>query len=137
MKSKFYHLYASCEDSKGEKHVVTVVGKLEQTRERQIIEEVVPIELDEKVVVNGLLSYPSKKLMKRTLTLSLAICHPNDEFNEEEGVRVAKRRIENGDVLGSIETSNVTMLTEDAVMAEILVKLNHITEHIDDYISED
>ena len=45
MKTKFYSMYANCEDSNGVKHTVTVVGKLEQTRERQMVQEVVPVEI--------------------------------------------------------------------------------------------
>jgi hypothetical protein len=29
------------------------------------------------------------------------------------------------------------MLTEDAIMAELVTKLNYVIEHIGDYISED
>ena len=137
MKVKYFSMYANCEDSKGEKHVVTVVGKFEQTRERQMVQEVVPVELKENSFVDGVLSYPSNKLLKRTLTLGVSICHPMDEFDEEVGKRIAKSRIEKGQTLGSIETNSVTMLTEDAIMAEIYVKLAHISDNIDEYISED
>jgi hypothetical protein len=67
----------------------------------------------------------------------MSICHPSDTFDEEVGVEIAKARIENGYDLGKLETSNVTMLTEDAIMAELVTKLNYVSEHIDDYISED
>jgi hypothetical protein len=66
----------------------------------------------------------------------VSICHPLDKFDEEVGINIAKGRIERGQDLGQLETSNVTMLTEDAIMAEILVKLNHIVNNIDEYITE-
>ena len=136
MKTKFYSMYASCKDSKGNEHTVTVVGKLEQTRKRHMMEETVPIEVKEGSFVNGYLTYPSNKLLHRKLTLGVSICHPSDTFDEQVGIDLAKKRIEKGDTLGSLETSDVTMLTEDAIMGEILVKLNHITSAIDEYISE-
>lgn len=137
MKQKFYSMWQKATDSNGNAHYVTVVGKFEQTRERQMVQEVVPVELKENSFVDGVLSYPSNKLLKRTLTLGVSICHPMDEFDEEVGKRIAKSRIEKGQTLGSIETSSVTMLTEDAIMAEIYVKLAHISDNIDEYISED
>lgn len=134
MKVKFYDAHAVCTDSKGEKHVVTVVGKFEQTRKRQTVEESVPIEVKPNSFVYGKLTYPSIKVLHRKLTLGVSICHPSDTFDEKVGVDVAKKRIEKGEVLGALETNNVTMLTEDAIMGEILIKLNHICETIEDYI---
>ena len=127
-------MYAICEDSKGAKHTVTVVGKLEQTRERQMVQEVVPVEVKEGSFVDGVLSYPSNKLLKRKLTLGVSICHPYDIFDEQIGIDIAKSRIKKGQTLGSLETSDVTMLTDDAIMGEIMVKLNHICSTIDDYL---
>lgn len=135
MKVKFYNAYASCTDSNGEKHVVTVVGKFEQTRKRQTVEESVPIEVKPNSFVYGKLTYPSIKVLHRKLTLGVSICHPSDTFDEKVGVDVAKKRIEKGEVLGSLETNNVTMLTEDAIMGEILIKLNHICENIDEFLA--
>jgi hypothetical protein len=133
-KVKYFSMYASCEDSSGDKHIVTVVGKLVQTRERQMVQEVVPVEVKEGSFVDGVLTYPSNKLLNRKLTLGVSICHPSDTFNEQVGIDIAKSRIEKGQTLGSIETSDVTMLTDDAVMAEIYTKLAHITESIEEYL---
>jgi len=60
-----------------------------------------------------------------------------DEFDEEKGIEVAKARIAAGDNLGVLETNSVTMLTDDAIMAELFVKLNYMTENIDDYLPEE
>ena len=133
-KVKYFSMYASCEDSSGDKHIVTVVGKLVQTRERQMVQEVVPVEVKEGSFVDGVLTYPSNKLLNRKLTLGVSICHPQDTFDENIGVEIAKRRIEKGETLGSLETSDATMLTEDAIMGEILVKLTHITSNIEEYL---
>jgi hypothetical protein len=126
-------LYANAVAADGKNHVVTVVGKLENRRKRKEFKEPFPVDLENGSVVDGQLVY-SRKLFNRKLTLGMSICHPLDRFDEEKGVEVAKSRINNGYVLGELETSDVSMLTEDAVMAELLVKLQHITENIDEYL---
>lgn len=134
-KEKFYHAWAKATSNNGDEHYVTVVGKFEQSRKEEIVQDVVPVETKPNTIVDGILTYGVKNL-NRKLTLGVSICHPSDTFNEEIGINIAKGRINRGQDLGQIETSNVTMLTEDAIMAEILVKLNHICQSIDEYISE-
>ena len=132
-KEKFYHAWAKATSSNGDEHYVTVVGKFEQSRKEKIVHDVVPVDTKPNTIVDGILTYGVKNL-NRKLTLGVSICHPSDTFNEEIGINIAKRRINRGQDLGQIETSNITMLTEDAIMAEILVKLNHIVENIDDFL---
>lgn len=132
-KEKFYHAWAKATSSNGDEHYVTVVGKFEQSRKEKIVQDVVPVETNPNTIVDGILTYGVKNL-NRKLTLGVSICHPSDTFNEEIGINIAKRRINRGQDLGQIETSNITMLTEDAIMAEILVKLNHIVENIDEFL---
>lgn len=133
---KYYHVYGKVNDANGNKHVVTIVGKFEQTRKKELVQDVTKVETKPNCFVDGILTYEVKNL-KRKLTLGLSICHPYDTFDEEVGVEIAKKRIENGQDLGTLETSNVTMLTEDAIIAELMVKLNYVIGHIEDYISED
>ena len=135
-KIKFYHVYGKAVDANGETHVVTVVGEFVQTRKKTEVKEEVDVETHVGSFVKGELKY-NVKLLNRKLTLGVAICHPSDTFDEEVGIEMAKKRIKNGQNLGTIETSNVTMLTEDAIFAELMVKLNHIVDQIDTYISED
>ena len=132
---KYYHAWAKATSSNGDEHYVTVVGKFEQSRKEEIVQDVIPVETKPNTFVDGVLTYGVKNL-NRKLTLGVSICHPLDKFDEEVGINIAKGRIARGQDLGQLETSNVTMLTEDAIMAEILVKLNHIVENIDEYISE-
>jgi len=137
MRTKYFHVYGKAVDANGEEHYVTIVGEFKQTRKKTEVNEEVDVEAMNGSFVKGKLTY-DVKLLKRTLTLGMAICHPSDEFDEEVGVEVAKKRIKEGFNLGKLETNNVTMLTEDAIMAELLVKLNHIVGNIDDYLpSED
>ena len=132
-KVKYYHAWAKATSSNGDEHYVTVVGKFEQSRKEEIVQDVVPVETKPNTIVDGILTYGVKNL-NRKLTLGVSICHPLDKFDEEVGINIAKGRIARGQDLGQLETSNVTMLTEDAIMAEILVKLNHIVENIDDFL---
>ena len=132
-KEKFYHAWAKATSSNGDEHYVTVVGKFEQSRKEEIVQDVVPVETKPNTIVDGILTYGVKNL-NRKLTLGVSICHPLDKFDEEVGINIAKGRIARGQDLGQLETSNVTMLTEDAIMAEILVKLNHICQNIDTYL---
>lgn len=132
-REKFFSAWAKAISSNGDEHYVTVVGKFEQSRKEKIVQDVVPVETKPNTIVDGILTYGVKNL-NRKLTLGVSICHPSDTFNEEIGINIAKGRINRGQNLGQIETSNVTMLTEDAIMAEILVKLNHICQNIDTYL---
>ena len=133
-KVKFYHVFGRVKASDGKERVVTIVGKLEQTRKPREITEKVDVETIKGGIVQGELKYKIRTL-NRKLTLGLSICHPLDEFDEEVGVEVAKSRINKGINLGTIETNDVTMLTEDAIFAELMVKLNHVMSIIDDYLS--
>lgn len=136
MKTKWYHVYSRTTASDGKERVVTIVGKFEQSRKPQEFTENVEVETLKGGFVQGELKYKLKTL-KRKLTLGLSICHPLDKFDEEVGVEIAKSRINKGINLGSIETSDVTMLTEDAIFAEMVTKLNHIVENVDEYVGED
>ena len=132
-KVKYYHVYGKTTASDGKERVVTIVGKFEQTRKKREINEEVDVETN-RGYVKGNLSYNIKTL-NRKLTLGLSICHPLDNFDEEVGVEIAKSRINKGINLGTIETNDVTMLTEYAIFAELMVKLNHVIDTVDDFLS--
>ena len=136
MKTRFFHLYGNAEGADGKNHVVTVVGKLEQGKKTVEFTENVPIEVKENSYVNGELKY-SRRIMNRKLAIGASICHPLDRFDLEKGIEIAKARIEKGDDLGVLETSSVTMLTDDAIMSELLVKLQYMINNIDEYLPEE
>lgn len=133
MKIKYYSLWAEATDANGEKHVVTVVGKFTQNYVPKEVTEDVPVEVKPGTVVKGKLTF-NKRTLHRVLTVGVSICHPLDKFDEEFGVELAKARIEKGEDAGSIETNNVTMLTEDLIMAELLGKLTYICNNVDSYL---
>ena len=133
-KVKHFSLWAETRDANGEKHYVTVVGKFTQNYVPKEITQEVPVEVKPGTIVNGKLTY-NKRTLHRVLTVGVSICHPLDEFDEEFGKELAKARIEKGEDAGTIETNDVTMLTEDLIMAELLGKLTYICNNIDDYIA--
>jgi hypothetical protein len=132
-KVKFFHLYGNATAADGKNHVVTIVGKLSQSRKLTEFTETIPVEVKPGSFLDGELKF-KRKLFNRKLTLGMSICHPLDVFDVEKGVEVAKSRIEKGETIGELETSDVTMLTDDAIMAELLVKLAHVTSTVDDYL---
>ena len=133
-KLKYFSLWAEARDANGEKHYVTVVGKFTQNYVPKEITQEVPVEVKPGTIVNGKLTY-NKRTLHRVLTVGVSICHPLDEFDEEFGKELAKARIEKGEDAGTIETNDVTMLTEDLIMAELLGKLTYIVNNINDYIA--
>ena len=133
MKTKYYHLFADGVDSNGDKHTVTVVGKFTQEYIQKPFTDNVSVEVKPNSFVNGKLTF-NKRTLHRKLTIGVSICNPTDEFNEAEGVRIGKKRIEEGKDAGSVETNDPTMLTEDLILAEMIGKLSYITTNIDKYV---
>ena len=133
-KLKYFSLWAEANDANGEKHYVTVVGKFTQNYVPKEVAQEVPVEVKPGTVVKGKLTY-NKRTLHRVLTVGVSICHPLDEFDEEFGVELAKARIERGQDAGTVETNDVTMLTDDLVMAELIGKLSYICNNIDSYVS--
>ena len=133
MKTKFYDIHHECTDKEGKKHVVTVVGKFTQCYEREHVEKDVEVDLHEKSRVTGKLTY-KRKVMTRALTVGISICHPDDKFDKDVGIRIAKRRIREGYDAGTVYTHDATMLTPDQIMAQLLVKLSYVCNNIDEYL---
>ena len=141
MAEKFYHICGRAYDNDGKMHIVTVVGKVKQGSEKVDVKldtNEIPILVDKngyEVQTNDLSINFKEKRFSRELKIGVSICHPLDKFSEETGVRIAKRRIKNGDIIGTLRTNDLSMLTQDGVYAELLVKLNHIKDNIEKYIS--
>ena len=133
MKTKFFHLVGKAKDLYGDTHIVTVVGKYKQEYIQKEYSQKVPVLTDENGNTTiGDLSW-KKKTLKRTLTVGYSICHPNDKFDEDKGIAYAKKRINCDEGLGTLTTSNATMLTKDLIEAILLCKLNYITHNIDKF----
>ena len=141
MAEKFYHICGRAYDDDGKMHIVTVVGKVEQGSEKVDVKldaNDIPIfvnKIGDEIQANDISINFKDKRFSRKLEIGVSICHPLDKFSEETGVRIAKRRIKNGDIIGTLRTNDLSMLTQDGVYAELLVKLNHIKDNIEKYIS--
>lgn len=133
-KEKFYSLWGKATDKNGIDHYVTVVGKFTQSK----VKETVPTEMivfDERGRQHeGLLMTDYKKKV-RSFTMAKAICDPRDTFSFEEGQRIAKKRIADGEVIGTQTSEDVTMLNDDQCELLVFGEVNHIIKHIDEYIS--
>lgn len=134
MSKKIYTMKGEAVDRNGVKHIVTMVGEYVQENEYDIAEDIVDVvdEFDEHKVVQGVLTYPTKK-RKRTLTYSFSICHPDDEYNEDIGVKIAMRRIKRNP-LGRLETNLITTLCKDQINLILFGELNYVIDNIDKYI---
>lgn len=141
MAEKFYHICGRAYDDDGKMHIVTVVGRVEQGSEKVDVKldaNDIPIFVNKNgydIQANDISINFKDKRFSRKLEIGVSICHPLDKFDEEIGVRIAKRRIKNGDIIGTLRTNDLSMLTQDGVYAELLVKLNHIKDNIEKYIS--
>lgn len=122
--AKIYTAYGTATDKNGVDHVVTVVGEL--TKERKSIFEVTQVSHNQELTTH-------RRITERKLTFGHSICNPEDEFNEEEGIRVAKRRVRKNPN-GSLYSTDTTMLTEDACNMYVIHKLMYIIQHIDKFI---
>lgn len=132
MRPKYYSFYGSAIDSRGNEHIVTVVGEYTQTKEEEIKSEIVSVVNDNFQNVDGVLTYPQTK-KHRTLTYSYSICHPDDNFNEELGVELAKKRLRHRP-LGKLETDMVTSLCKDQIKLILFGELHYIIENIEKFL---
>lgn len=135
MRVRYYDAHVSVVASDGEERVITVVGKVVQGKKPVHYEEGVRVVAESGKEVNGKLSYKVPRFWRKA-TFGYAICSPLDEFDAEEGIRVAKARIEDGEDIGSVETRDMQMLTHDQVMALLLSKMAFIRENIDEFIPQ-
>lgn len=133
MRKKFYSMSGEAIDSEGKSHVVTVVGLCTQEKETDIVSENVDVSLWNGKSTNGVLSYPNKKIVRR-LKYAFSICHPDDEFDEETGVKLAKRRLSKP--LGELKTEYITCLTPEQVNMILFEELNYIIDNIDKFINK-
>lgn len=137
MKEKFYSMHGTAVDKNGEEHIVTIVGQYLKTKETDIVTEnankVLKVnDYPNLFVDSAILSVPQTKTV-RTLTYAFSICHPDDIFNEEIGVEIAKRRIKEFP-LGQMKTDMITTLCPDQIKWILFGELKHVMDNIDKYI---
>ena len=133
MKSKIYSMYATATDSLGKEHIVTIVGELNQAIETEIATDEIQVPIKNRLE-KGVISYPKRNKI-RTLKYSYSICHPDDKFCEEDGIKIAKRRLSKP--LGELSTKFMSCLTKDQIEWILLEELTYITKHIDRFIERE
>ena len=137
MKQKFYSMYGTAVDLYGDEHIVTIVGEYIQEKVEKVVTEEINVEDEFKPhkVTKGMLAYPTK-VKTRTLTYAVSICHPEDEYDEEIGMEIAKRRIKEKP-LGQLSTTIMTTLCDDQIKLILFGELNYVINNIDKFISEE
>ena len=65
MSKKLYSMYGTATDAQGQKHIVTVVGEFESTKEEVVRNEDVIIDVTPKKSVDGKLTYMVKKPIRK------------------------------------------------------------------------
>ena len=85
-------------------------------------------------MVKAKITYPTK-IKVRTLTYAVSICHPDDVYDEEIGIEIAKKRI-NEKPMGQLSTTLVTTLCEDQIKLILFGELNYVIDNIDGFIGE-
>lgn len=135
MKEKFYSLWSKATDANGVDHYVTVVGKVEQERVRETLTTDTMVE-DEHGKKHEATILTDIKYKRRVFTMARSICSPEDTFNFEQGVKIAKKRIKNGDIIGEFTSNNITMLNDDMCNLLIFNEVNHVVRNIDKYIQK-
>lgn len=131
MKDKIFRMSASALDGNGGTHVVTLVGVYQKVKESIVKDQQVIDHHSKQFVISEL-----GKRFKRIFKLGYAICHPEDEFKQEVGERIALRRIDKNELLGSLSTYDITMLCKDQCIAIMNNEMNHILKNIDHYIEK-
>ena len=86
-------------------------------------------------MVDAVLFYEQPKTI-REFTMARAICDPRDHFDEEFGIDLAIKRLEDGEVIGTQTSFDVTMLNDDQCEALVDVEVRHICNKIDTYINK-
>lgn len=134
MSRKIYSIYGTAVDKDGQSHVVTVVGEYTTKKEVELKTSDVNVEVTEDKFVQGVITLPRKQ-MTRTLRYAYSICNPEDEFNAQEGVRLATKRIKKNP-LGELTTKYVTSLCKDQIEIILFGELKYIMKNIDKFIKK-
>ncbi len=134
MKKKEYFVEGEVKDSNGDLRHIVLLGVLTQEKIIDIKEKIVEVPVNEKKSVNGVLTFPRKQTIRK-LTYSFSICHPEDKYDVNQGLKIARRRIETNP-MGELETMYVTTLCDDQVKHILNGELQYIINNIDKFINK-
>ena len=130
MSKKTFSMYGTAVSADHREHVVTIVGLYEQGK-RTVEECSDPFKLNGEVI--KLISCKSN--LHRELKYGISICHPEDDFVEEIGIRKAMKRAKKNP-LGKLTTDMRTTLCEDQCKLILFGELQHVIKNIDHYIEK-
>lgn len=134
MSRKVFSLHDTAVDKEGVQHEVTIVGVYTNKNETETRGQEVNLELEDGKIVTAFLTMPKKQRV-RTLRYAFSICNPEDEFNEQEGIKIAERRTKTNP-LGELKTTFITSLCKDQVEHILRGELNYIIDNIDKFIEK-
>lgn len=77
-----------------------------------------------------------RSVWQYSLTLAKAICHPDDIFDENVGIRKAISRLKS-DSIGKLITEDYTMLTPDACQEIVNHKADYIARNIAKFLPKE
>jgi hypothetical protein len=138
MGTKFLSVNGKAVDKNGKEHIVTVVGKYSQKTENKVeVEKLKVVDVDKPTKEHDGTLIINKKQKVRKLRYAYSICHTDDIelFNEEIGVELAKKRI-NNNPLGELQTTFITSLCNDQIDAILKSELEYICQNIDKFIEK-
>lgn len=133
-KEKFYSLWGKATASDGSDHYVTVVGRFTQEKTNDTVATETTI-VDDNAKEHKALVLVDYKKKNRKFEMARAICDPRDTFDYEYGKRKAMKRIAEGEVIGTINSEDITMLNDDICNMLVFNEVNHVIKNIDSYIN--
>ena len=124
MKPRHFLAVRDCEtkleDGSLEKRKVVVVGEWKMKKESKEV-------IVEHNKVKMICKLPVKEY---SLTLAKAICHPDDNFVLDYGVKKCLKRIKRKEDIGKLKTEEYTMLTRDNCQLIVNHKADFIADNI-------
>ena len=125
-KPKYFTAVREIVDNKDpkQKRTLLILGEWKVEKDTKIVKT-----FEEKITMT--VEMPTKKFVLR---LAKAICHPEDEFDMETGIKKCKKRIKKNQGIGKLTTEEYTMLTPDNCQMIVDHKADHVASHIRKYI---
>lgn len=131
MKSKIFTISAIA-NKDGQERVVTVVGEL--TKEKVSYVDEFEMEVNDKKgkTLQGV-GTVERKIPIRHFTMAYSICHPEDKFDKEVGIKLATARLKKKPI-GTLSSFNRTMFNDEQCNMLLFTEVMHITKNIDKFI---
>lgn len=120
---KIYNLRKSVVDNNGQEHIVTIFAFVTHKKDRNV-----PYQFETKDSKCTCLISQKKKM--REVKLTYTICHPNDTYNYDIALKIARRRVKENPSAVLMTYDLVTSLKVDQISALMLNEMLKINETI-------